>query len=57
MDPVGTFVLPTKLGAYDVFLSAGLRDGTPRIALPMADGDGQRRYKVGTIRVVDGPAK
>lgn len=56
-DPAGTFVPATRPGTYDVFVSAGLRDGTPRIALPMADGDGQRRYKVGTIRVVDGPAK
>ncbi|MBI4327599.1 MAG: hypothetical protein HY674_20400 [Chloroflexi bacterium] len=52
-DPVGTFFPATRPGVYDVFVSAGLQDGTPQIALPMADGDGQRRYRVGRIRVVD----
>ena len=39
----------TKPGAYDVFVSVGQRDGTPVIALPMAGGDGSRRYKVGRL--------
>jgi len=38
-------------GAYDVFVSVGLPDGTPVIALPHADDDGHRRYRLGTISV------
>jgi hypothetical protein len=41
-----------KPGAYDLFISAGSRIGTPRIALPLPDGDGQRRYRIGEIKVV-----
>lgn len=40
---------PVTPGVYDVFVSVGQRDGTPVIALPLADGDGQRRYRVGRI--------
>lgn len=43
----------TKPGKYDVFVSVGDRDGTPRIALPLEEGDGQRRYRLGTIMVED----
>ena len=38
-----------KPGNYDVYISVGTRTGTPRIALPLPDGDGQRRYRLGTI--------
>ncbi len=38
-------------GTYDLFISVGSRIGTPRIALPLRDGDGQRRYKLGRITV------
>jgi len=51
VDPVGTHAPPTKPGNYDVYVSVGQRDGTPRIALPLPGGDGQRRYKVGSIRL------
>ncbi|MBI5383832.1 MAG: DUF4832 domain-containing protein [Verrucomicrobia bacterium] len=51
VDPVGTHAPPTKPGTFDVFVSVGQRDGTPQIALPLKDGDGQRRYKVGQIRL------
>jgi len=44
-------VPPIKAGTYDVFVSVGQRDGTPRIALPLPFPDGQRRYKVGQIRL------
>lgn len=44
---------PTASGTYDVFVSVGQRDGTPVIALPLADGDGQRRYRVGRITLED----
>ena len=53
-DPGGSHAPPTKAGTYDVFVSVGLRDGTPQIALPLKDGDGQRRYKLGRIRVTPG---
>lgn len=46
---VGQFAPVTKPGVYDVYVSVGMRDGTPRIALPLANDDGQHRYKVGTI--------
>ncbi len=40
-------------GTFDVYVSVGTLDGTPQIALPLDHGDGQRRYRVGKIRVVD----
>lgn len=39
-------------GEYELFLSAGSRIGTPRLALPLPDDDGQRRYRIGETRVV-----
>jgi len=56
-DPRGVFVPNTKPGSYDVWVSVGLRDGTPAIALPLPDGDGQKRYRLGRIRVVEAPSK
>lgn len=41
-------------GDYELFLSAGSRIGTPRLALPLPGEDGQRRYRSGTVRVADG---
>jgi hypothetical protein len=48
------FALPYNIrgGTYDVLVSVGSRAGTPRIALPLAGDDGQRRYKVGEMRIV-----
>jgi hypothetical protein len=47
---VAGLVAPVTLpGEYDLYVSVGLRDGTPRIALPLAGDDGQRRYKLGQI--------
>jgi hypothetical protein len=43
----------TRPGTYDVFVSVGQRDGTPRIALPLAGDDGQRRYRLGSIALVE----
>ena len=40
-----------KSGTYEVFISVGDRDGTPRLALPLKDNDGHRRYHLGTITV------
>lgn len=51
VDPRGTFSGPFAPGEYDVFISVARRDGTPVIALPLADDDGQRRYKLGRITV------
>jgi hypothetical protein len=51
VDPRGTFAPPTKPGTYDVFVSVGQRDGQPRLALPLPGDDGQRRYKIGQLRV------
>ena len=49
---VGLIAPVTKPGIYDVFVSVGKRDGTPIIALPLKDDDGQRRYKLGKVELV-----
>jgi len=46
---IGAFGPVTPPGTYDVYVSVGKRDGTPVIALPLANDDGQRRYKLGQI--------
>jgi hypothetical protein len=38
-------------GQYVVYVSIGQRDGTPKIVLPLADDDGQHRYRLGEIRL------
>lgn len=40
-----------KPGTYGVYVSVGHRDGTPAIALPLPESDGNRRYRLGTITV------
>lgn len=52
-ETVATVRVPERLGDgdYTLFVSVGDRDGTPRLALPLANGDGERRYALGTIRV------
>jgi hypothetical protein len=52
LDPVGAHAPPTKPGVYDVFVSVGQRDGTPRIELPLKEKDSDRRYKMGQIRLL-----
>jgi len=49
---VGAFGPATSPGVYDFYVSIGSRDGTPEIALPLAHGDNDRRYKIGTITLV-----
>jgi len=45
-------VAPTTIdGIYDVYVSVGRRDGTPVIALPLSQDDGQRRYKIGQLQI------
>ncbi len=43
------FSANTQPGVYDLFISVGAPDGAPRIALPLPDEDGLRRYKLGQI--------
>jgi hypothetical protein len=46
---IGLIAPATKPGVYTVYVSVGMRDGTPHIALPLKDDDGQRRYELGSI--------
>jgi hypothetical protein len=49
---IAGLIAPTTLpGTYDLFVSVGQRDGTPVIALPLKEHDGQKRYKVGVIQL------
>lgn len=48
---IGLYAPTTKPGTYDLYVSVGKRDGTPVITMPLKDGDGQRRYKIGTIEL------
>lgn len=49
---IGLIAPATKPGSYELYVSVGQRDGTPRIALPLAHDDGQRRYRLGTIKLL-----
>lgn len=53
--PLAALPLPPdpilKPGRYDVYISVGTETGTPRIELPLPDGDGQRRYRLGKITI------
>ena len=51
VDPLGAHAPPGRPGNYEVFVSVGQRDGTPRVALPLTGDDGQRRYHLGRIRL------
>ena len=48
-----TFPPGLKPAVYDVYVSVGTRDGTPVLALPLPDGDGQRRYRLGTLSITN----
>lgn len=52
VDPNGLHAPPTQPGTYEVWVSVGRRDGTPQIALPLPNGDAQRRYRVGQMRLL-----
>lgn len=41
-----------KPGDYEVFISVGTATGTPRIALPLPNDDGHRRYRLGGLKVL-----
>lgn len=45
-----------KPGRYQVYLSLGTVTGTPTIAMPLGNDDGQRRYRVGEVEII-GPAQ
>jgi Domain of unknown function (DUF4832) len=49
-----TFRLPAsvKPGTYDVFVSIGSATGMPAVALPHDGDDGQRRVRLGAVRVL-----
>jgi hypothetical protein len=53
VDGPRTFARASEPGTYDLFLSIGERGGTPKLALPLAGGDGQRRYRVGAIELTE----
>ena len=44
-------------GEFGVYVSVGKADGTPVYELPLPDGDGRRRYRLGTIRFETGAAQ
>ena len=57
VEPVesrASFTLPFQLkpGVYSVYVSVGTLTGTPEIALPLPDSDGQRRYLLGQVIVL-----
>lgn len=49
--PFGANVPTVKPGTYGLYVSVGRTDGTPVIALPLPEGDGARRYRIGEITV------
>jgi hypothetical protein len=49
---IGLFSPATRPGTYDLYISAGRRDGTPTIELPLEGEDGRRRYKLGKLTLV-----
>jgi hypothetical protein len=46
------FAPNTQPDTYDLYISVGMRDGTPVIALPHENDDGHRRYKLGAIQLL-----
>jgi hypothetical protein len=53
--PLIAFALPPrhilKPGTYSIYISVGDSIGTPRLALPLENGDGSMRYRLGGIRI------
>ncbi len=44
-------------GTYEIYISVGTRTGTPRIALPLPESDGKRRYRLGMLKIVSAKEK
>ncbi|HUT91011.1 MAG TPA: hypothetical protein VMY37_16025 [Thermoguttaceae bacterium] len=53
VDGPRSFARAARPGQYDLFISVGRRDGTPRIALPLSGDDGRRRYRLGRIELLE----
>jgi len=53
VDGPRSFSRAAQPGSYHLYISVGSRDGTPEIALPLEENDGQRRYKLGEIQVLE----
>lgn len=51
---IGRIAPTTRPGTYDVYLSVGPPNGTPQIALPLPEDDGQRRYRMGSMTLIEG---
>ena len=51
-DGPRSFQRAAGAGTCDVFVSVGTSDGTPRIALPLDQEDGQRRYRIGKVELI-----
>ena len=53
--PLIAFSLPPrhilKPGSYSIYISVGDNVGTPRVALPLENEDGSRRYRLGDITI------
>ncbi len=49
---IGCVAPAVRPGDYSLWVSVGLRDGTPRLTLPLAEDDGQHRYKLGRIKLI-----
>ena len=45
----GLIAPATRPAECEVFVSVGQRDGTPTLALPLPNDDGQHRYRLGKI--------
>ena len=52
-DKAGTFFRSCKPGTYTLYVSAGMRDGTPIYELPYDGDDGKHRYRLGQITLME----
>lgn len=52
-DSKGTFFRACNPGTYSLYISVGMRDGTPIYELPYNDHDGKRRYLLGKITITE----
>ena len=52
-DKAGTFFRSCKPGTYTLYVSAGMRDGTPIYELPYDGDDGKHRYRLGQITLTE----
>ena len=50
-DKAGVFFRSCAIGEFDLYISVGMRDGTPLYELPYNGSDGNKRYRIGKIRI------